>query len=164
MSDCEIVRAQESDIDGICDLINAIGVTEGDHIADYNDSFWNDRARGFFTDALTNEKVLSIVARLDGTVIGCGAAIMCDDDPQCYLIRGDYFGYIRYMRTAQEHRNQGIGKAILDELMKWFDENNVDDIQLHSSEKSLEFYEKHGFKIGVGIEMWRDKSQLKASS
>lgn len=153
-----IDKATQSDVSGICELIETVGIVDEDPRTDYSEPYWAQQRKEFFSGAIPNEKVLVVVARSEdsATILACGVGVICDDEPQCYWIQGNQFGYIRYMRTAEKYRNQGIGTAILNEIMKFFDDNGIVDVQLHASQKGQHFYAKHGFHIPVSIEMWRD--------
>lgn len=59
-------------------------------------------------------------------------------------------GAIEDIAAHPSARGQGIGSALLAELLKKFREDGVKKVQLwvhKKSEASLPFYEKHGFKI-----------------
>lgn len=161
VNDVEITPMQEDDIDGVCSLIELQGLIYDNSVDDYHDEFWNIQRKAFFQDAISNKNVLALIARDNGSkeIIGCGVGIISNDDPQCYWIRGKHYGYIRLMRVVSEFRGQGVGAAILAEIMKWFDENNIVDVQLHTSEESKGFYQRHGFHVGEGVEMWRDRPE-----
>ncbi|MGC9309100.1 MAG: GNAT family N-acetyltransferase [Candidatus Nanoarchaeia archaeon] len=59
-------------------------------------------------------------------------------------------GRLRRLYVDKEYRRQGIGKQLLDKLIKIAKENNINRIVLSTYNKNKEainFYKKHGFHI-----------------
>ncbi len=58
-------------------------------------------------------------------------------------------GKITDLFILPEHRNKGIGKALVSELIQWFKKRKIEyvEIGVHSKNKlALTFWKKHGFK------------------
>jgi len=63
----------------------------------------------------------------------------------CGRIKPD--GHIGRMAVLKEHRNTGIGTAILKKLLESAEENNeITKVYLHAQTTAIPFYEKQGFK------------------
>ena len=56
-------------------------------------------------------------------------------------------GQIGRMAVLKDWRNKGVGKSILDELLKIATQLNQHEIYLHAQLTAIEFYEKSGFRI-----------------
>ena len=56
-------------------------------------------------------------------------------------------GQIGRMAVLKNWRNKGIGKSILDELLKIATQSKHDEIYLHAQLTAIKFYEKSGFII-----------------
>ena len=56
-------------------------------------------------------------------------------------------GQIGRMAVLKNWRNKGIGKSILDELLKIASQSKHDEIYLHAQLTAIKFYEKSGFII-----------------
>ena len=91
------------------------------------------------------------------SVVASGIGIIYEDIPQPWLPNGK-MGYIRWMSTTEEFRGYGVGEQILNHLMNWFDENDVVRVQLHASDKAIEFYRQHGFEDTNYDNMWWRKA------
>jgi ribosomal protein S18 acetylase RimI-like enzyme len=89
---------------------------------------------------------LIIVENEDNKVVACGYGEI-KDSPK--FMKETKFGYIGFMFVLEEFRSQGIGKLILDEIFKWFKENNIKEITLKvysENINAIKRYEKYGFK------------------
>ena len=82
--------------------------------------------------------LFGITAELGKKTIGCG------------LVLGDgvSFFYIKDLMVLPEHQEEGIGTAIMDELMAWLDEHapNKALIGLFTGRNLKAYYERFGFK------------------
>jgi GNAT superfamily N-acetyltransferase len=52
-----------------------------------------------------------------------------------------------------EHRNTGIGRALMVELIVWATEMRMDHLRLAPSPRSGSFYERLGFEPGAVVEL-----------
>lgn len=120
-----------------------------------NKSGWEDDACEWLGDASKRGISEAAVAYDSATesVVACGLGIIYDDLPQPWLPNGK-MGYIRWMSTTEDFRGYGVGELILNHLMNWFNENDVVRVQLHASDKAIEFYKQHGFEDTNYDNMW----------
>ncbi len=56
-------------------------------------------------------------------------------------------GHIGRMAVLKEHRNKGIGSALLNKLTEFAQLNNYTKLYLHAQVEAIPFYKKHGFII-----------------
>lgn len=102
-----------------------------------NDNFsrpWTET--GFFT-FLIRQDALFLVAEEDEQILGYCGVVMVQDE-----------GDITNVAVARERQNQGIGKMLVDELIKKTQEAGVTQLYLEvraSNERAIHVYEKMGF-------------------
>lgn len=94
------------------------------------------------------KNIYSIVAVAEGVVVGYGSLVIEKK------IRGGKMGHIEDVVTSPDHRNCGIGAAIIDELHEIAKNNGCYKVALQCNEYNRIFYEKSGFK-STGITMQR---------
>ena len=51
------------------------------------------------------------------------------------------------MSTNPNLRGSGLGSQILAAIMRWFDERDVDFVDLNASEAAQQFYERANFEV-----------------
>ena len=56
-------------------------------------------------------------------------------------------GQIGRMAVIPEYRNQGVGSAILAELLRHAESLQLEQVYLHAQTSAIAFYEKHGFEV-----------------
>lgn len=56
-------------------------------------------------------------------------------------------GHIGRMAVLKNYRNQGVGSAILNALLKAAKQSNYTKVFLHAQTKAIHFYENHGFEV-----------------
>lgn len=132
----------------------------------YNATESDARTSGWEEDAIkwlertTKDGTCNAVVAWDKAtenIVASGIGIIYDDIPQPWLPNGK-MGYIRWMSTTEEFRGYGVGEQILKLLMKWFEENDVERVQLHATDKAIDFYMQQGFEKDSYTNMWWRKS------
>jgi len=79
------------------------------------------------------------VAVSEDRVIGCVVLVRLDKNARItQLIQ---------MAVETEFQGQGIGKALVKELISFARDNGVEEIQIHAREEVTEFYEQLGFSV-----------------
>jgi ribosomal protein S18 acetylase RimI-like enzyme len=123
------------------------------------DSDWEKGAAQWLAESMDNGTAQAAVAHDSATnsIVACGIGIIYNDIPQPWLPNGK-MGYIRWMSTAEDFRGYGIGEKVLNFLMNWFSEQGVSRVQLHASDKAIEFYKQHGFEETSYTNMWWRKA------
>ena len=58
-----------------------------------------------------------------------------------------YDGHIGRMAVLPAFRNQGIGSALLEALLKVAKHEGISEVFLHAQTRAVPFYQKHGFTI-----------------
>lgn len=99
---------------------------------------WSEAA---FTEALTQENAVTLVAEADGEIAGFITGVFLFDNADIYSVA-----------TAEQHRKKGIGGKL---LQAFFDTlpNKVETVGLEvreSNSAAISLYEKHGFeRVGL---------------
>jgi len=56
------------------------------------------------------------------------------------------WGRLSTVRTIPEYRNKGVGSALMEKVKSWSREQNLEELFVCPSERSVPFYERTGFK------------------
>lgn len=95
-----------------------------------------------------NEQAVPPELEWDGYDSDCWQIIAQTEDGDSIATgRMLYDGHIGRMAVLAEFRNQGIGSAILNELIKIAKQQKLNEVFLHAQTSAIEFYQKHGFSI-----------------
>lgn len=87
------------------------------------------------------------VAELDGGELIASGYVM-EKIAQDYL-KHDRYAYLGFMYVKPEHRGKGVNQKILDALLDWAKERNLNEIRLEVFKENLaaiKAYEKAGFQ------------------
>jgi GNAT superfamily N-acetyltransferase len=60
----------------------------------------------------------------------------------------DAFGYVTNVYTRPAYRNQGIGSQLLAQVIAWAGEQDLENLVVWPSERSIPFYARAGFRGG----------------
>jgi len=87
-----------------------------------------------------------MVAEVRGKLAGCGFGRIKEDDSWSI---NTHIGHIGLLFVEKEHRGKGIGKLIVNELIKWFKKKKIKDVRLQVYAKNvnaIKAYKKLGFE------------------
>ena len=99
------------------------------------DNFWTVET---FKQELENPNTYYVVAKIDSEIVGFGGIYQILNEMQ-----------LNYIVTKKEKRNLGIASQILDNLISFANNKNIEYITLEVNEKNtnaIKLYEKFGFK------------------
>lgn len=136
-------------MDGLVDAERPMDITIKDGKVVYYDleSFIN-----------SDEAVLYVVELNDELVASGYAKIKPDRE----YLKHDQHAYLGFMFVPEKHRGNGYNKLIVDALLAWSKEKNIQEIRLDvydSNPSAIRAYEKAGFKKHL-INMRMDISDL----
>jgi len=104
---------------------------------------YNEEGEKYFREAIESERYISVVAEIDGKVIGYLNGFIRKPN-------GAYLGKraeIDNMCVTEMVRGHGIGTALINEFKKWAKNNDVERIMVEAfsaNEKAIAFYQKNG--------------------
>jgi GNAT superfamily N-acetyltransferase len=54
-------------------------------------------------------------------------------------------GYVEWLATHPRHRRHGAARLALTELLRWFDEQAIEAVDVHASDSAVPLYTELGF-------------------
>jgi len=96
---------------------------------------------------MKSEDGLVLVAMDEANIIGFSLAEIRGASPG---FKRDRYGYVDTVAVTATYRRKGIGEKIFDEIVKWFQSNDVKRVELGTTAQNLignSFWQKQGFKI-----------------
>jgi ribosomal protein S18 acetylase RimI-like enzyme len=82
-----------------------------------------------------------------GHLLACGAGVISERLPNPSHA-DSRVGYVQWMSTEQQSRRQGLGRAVLQGLLAWFESEGVDNVELHASRDGVGLYRSESFWEG----------------
>lgn len=65
-------------------------------------------------------------------------------------LKREKYGYIDTMAVTESYRREGVGKKMFDEIVKWFQSNEIKRVELGTTAQNLignSFWRKQGFTV-----------------
>ena len=98
------------------------------------------------SEIIKNEESDLYVVELNNQLVASGYAKIKDDRP---YLKHDKQGYLGFMFVPEKYRGNGYNQLIMDVLLKWCKERNINEIRLEVYEdnpSAIRAYEKAGMK------------------
>ncbi|KOO48786.1 GNAT family N-acetyltransferase [Viridibacillus arvi] len=102
--------------------------------------------RDYLEEALVNNEFISYIAEINGEVVSIGSMVIFRRPSYLENLQG-IEAYILNMYTLSEHRGNGLGRRILENITEESKINGAKRIWLHASEDDKYLYEKMGFTM-----------------
>jgi len=136
----QIERANEADLPGMTELLQALFTLEQDFIPN------RERQQAGLQQLLANQQLASLwVARLStGTVIG-----LCTAQLVISTAQGSYAVWIEDVIVATDYRRKGIGKTLLQHALDWAAQQGATRAQLlidKQNDQAFSFYQQLGWR------------------
>jgi GNAT superfamily N-acetyltransferase len=93
------------------------------------------------------------VVEVDGVVVGMANVHRYVRMPVAGRQSGGCWGYVGNVFVLAEHRNAGIGQALMTELVAWASREGMAHLRLAPSPRSVRFYERLGYTAGAVVEL-----------
>ena len=96
---------------------------------------------------------LPFVAEVDGHVVGAAWLLVAERVPgnessdRCY-------GDVQSVMVRQEHRNRGIGAALMAAILAEARARKLEHVTVHSGRRAVDFYLRNGFRQHRQILIW----------
>jgi len=87
-----------------------------------------------------------LIVETNSMIVASGYAQIKTDR---HYLKHELQGYLGFMYVDEAHRGQGLNKLLIDALIQWCQERNVDEIRLdvyQDNPSAIKAYEKAGFK------------------
>lgn len=140
----KIRPAKRSDIKAIDELQNKLAIYERPFTPTIKKE---GKIKYYDTEKLiSSDKILLLVAEKNGEVVGCCFGEIRKKEEWA---ANKFHGYIQMLFVEEKYRTKGIGRLLIDKIMKWLKEKNIKDIRLRvydKNTKAIDFYKSLGFK------------------
>ena len=133
--------ASLNDIQLLIDLRKQLLVEEGQIVS----SHIEEELKSFFENQISSNQYVQWLVEQNNLIIATGA-IQLISFPPSYFNPTGIRGYISNMYTHLDHRNKGIAKQLLNQLLTEAKKRKVHHIFLISSQIGKPLYKKMGFK------------------
>jgi GNAT superfamily N-acetyltransferase len=141
--------ADDRDVDALIGLRRAWNEEDAGGPIDYPS--FEDRFRGWLTaEASTRTFFLVLV---EGTPVGMANVKRYDRMPMAGRERAGRWGYAGNVFVRADHRDVGVGRVLMAELIRWAGEQGLVHLRLAPSPRSQSFYERLGFVPGAVVEL-----------
>ncbi len=117
---------------------------------------YEDECRAFLENAIAGGGWQIWVAELDGSVVSHAFVALVDKVPRpIYAPRR--IAYLTNVYTRPEHRNRGIGAAVIRRAQEAAREADVEVIVVWPSDESRDFYAREGFERPDDPLVWESR-------
>jgi GNAT superfamily N-acetyltransferase len=123
-----------------------------DGVAPEGDDYEDDFAR-VVGDGIESGRWSIWVAEVDREIVSHMFVGLVDKIPRPTR-EHRWIGYLTNVYTHPEHRNRGIGAALLERVTAWARESDVELLVVWPSDESVPFYERAGFTSGRDPLVW----------
>jgi GNAT superfamily N-acetyltransferase len=90
---------------------------------------------------------------VDGEPVGMANVKRYERMPAAGRDRAGVWGYVGNVFVLAEHRDGGVGRALMDEIIAWAGAQSLAHLRLAPSPRSRPFYERLGFVPGAVVEL-----------
>ncbi|GIE34930.1 hypothetical protein Ait01nite_079750 [Actinoplanes italicus] len=96
---------------------------------------------------------LPFVAEVDGVVVGCAWLLIADRVPGNGSFERQY-GDVQSVMVREEHRERGIGAALMDAILAEARRRGLLHVTVHSGRRAVDFYLRTGFAHHRQMLIW----------
>lgn len=137
--------AVQQDVPAIQKLNHDLLLSDNEHNHDLDcDWPYSEEGEKYFREAVDSEKYLSVVAEIDGVVVGYLNGYVKAPSTIYLGKRAE----IDNMCVDERARHKGVGRALIDEFKKWAKERGVERLIVEAfsgNSSAIEFYKQNGF-------------------
>jgi GNAT superfamily N-acetyltransferase len=99
------------------------------------------------------ETHLPFVAEVDGVVVGSAWLHVAERVPG-HESQDRWYGDVQSVMVRPEHRNQGIGAALMAAILAEAVRRRLEHVTVHSGRRAVDFYLRNGFSHHRQILIW----------
>jgi ribosomal protein S18 acetylase RimI-like enzyme len=111
--------------------------------APYGDE-WQDSFETVMKEQLAGDTMRVVVVDGDDGPVSCGVGVIDQRLPSPYSLTGRT-GYVFGIITEPAYRRRGHARAIMEDLLAWFDEHGLERVDLHAAPDGRPLYYSMGF-------------------
>jgi GNAT superfamily N-acetyltransferase len=93
------------------------------------------------------------LAFVDGQAVGMANVKHYVRMPAAGMASAGHWGYVGNVFVLEEHRDAGIGRALMEHIADWARDRGYAHLRLAPSERSFPFYARLGFVPGAVVEL-----------
>jgi GNAT superfamily N-acetyltransferase len=93
------------------------------------------------------------LVEVDGSAVGMANVKRYSRMPVAGRAGGGQWGYVGNVFVLAEHRNAGVGRALMDDVIAWAGQTRMEHLRLAPSPLSKSFYALLGFLPGAVVEL-----------
>lgn len=93
------------------------------------------------------------LVEVDGAAVGMANVKRYVRMPAAGRSSAGHWGYVGNVFVLEQHRNAGVGHALMDELIAWASRTGLEHLRLAPSPRSTSFYARLGFQPGAVVEL-----------
>jgi GNAT superfamily N-acetyltransferase len=152
MTEAFVRPAEVGDIDDLVRMRADFTFEHGEPKLPTNPGY-EQECRAFLEDAMAGGHWQIWVAELDGSVVSHAFVALVDKVPRpIYAPR--HIAYLTNVYTRPEHRNRGIGAAVIRRAQEAAREADVEVMVVWPSDESVDFYAREGFEPPKDQLLW----------
>lgn len=144
MMDIEIKRAEIADMERIMEWRMAVLHEVFDVPASQSMEELEQANRRYYAAMLPLDKHIACFACAEGRIVGCGGICLYQEMPSPDNPSGQC-AYLMNIYTCPEFRGHGVGKEVVQWLVRQAKERQITKIYLETSSTGRRLYEKAGF-------------------
>ncbi|MEU0559508.1 GNAT family N-acetyltransferase [Dactylosporangium sp. NPDC006015] len=99
------------------------------------------------------ETHLPFVAEAGGAVVGCAFLFVAERVPGSGAPRRR-FGDVQSVMVREEHRNRGVGGALMAAILAEAEARGLLHVTVHSGRRAVDFYARNGFSHHRQLLLW----------
>ncbi|MBB5867037.1 GNAT superfamily N-acetyltransferase [Allocatelliglobosispora scoriae] len=107
------------------------------------------------------ETHLPFVAEVDGSVVGAAWLHVAERVPGNASLDRRY-GDVQSVEVREEHRNRGIGSALIAAILAEAAARGLLHVTVHSGRRAVDFYQRAGFRHHRRLLLWKQVSEADA--
>lgn len=146
--DYTMIQIRRADLDDVTTLVrfrSALFKEMGILKKDQEKSF-EEACEQYFTQFIPQDKFISWIAEDNGNVVAVSGLVFFQKPPSPGNTSGKE-AYIMNMYTLTKWRKKGIASRLLQEIIRFLNQEQITSISLHATEVGRSVYEKNGFSL-----------------
>jgi GNAT superfamily N-acetyltransferase len=138
-------------------IVRRAGVADAAMLAELRD-VGRDRIEAYSAWVAAHAQThLPFVAEIDGYVVGAAWLLVAERPPSKESAER-WYGDVQSVMVREEHRNRGIGSALMAAILTEARTRGLEHVTVHSGRRAVDFYLRNGFSQDRQLLMWEPSS------